>query len=97
MPSFRSNIVLKALVARFGAEGEKLYSMGSGSTVQTIVRKRESLAAETVLENDRNDIDLIIQKVRITEHYRRREISAFLSSINFSTFPHDPSPMTSAP
>jgi DNA polymerase IV len=55
-----------ALVARFGAEGEKLYSMASGGTVQTIVRKRESLAAETVLENDINDMDLIIQKVRHT-------------------------------
>jgi nucleotidyltransferase/DNA polymerase involved in DNA repair len=70
-----------ALVARFGAEGEKLYSMAMGGTVQTIVGARRGgvslgsprdkffglpLAAETVLENDINDMDIIIQKVRHT-------------------------------
>jgi DNA polymerase IV len=60
-----------ALVSRFGAEGEKLYSMAVGGTVQTIVGARHgaplrALRAETVLENDINDMDVIIQKVRHT-------------------------------
>jgi len=89
----------EAIVTRFGLEGEKLYSMVSGSTAQTIVgatlrRTRRGtrhgdvslgsprdksfglhpcgyaeaspLRAETVLENDINDMDIIIQKVRHT-------------------------------
>jgi DNA polymerase-4 len=67
----------EAIVSRFGAEGEKLYSMVSGSTVQTIVGARYPvgyaeaaqlvpLRAETMLESDINDMDIIIQKVRHT-------------------------------
>jgi DNA polymerase-4 len=56
----------EALVARFGAEGEKLYSMALGGSSATVVQKRERLAAETVLDNDINDTDIIIQKVRHT-------------------------------
>ena len=55
-----------ALVSRFGAEGEKLYSMAQGGTSQSSPQKRERLAAETVLENDINNMDIIIQKVRHT-------------------------------
>jgi DNA polymerase-4 len=57
-----------ALVGRFGAEGEKLYSMANGGTAQTVVGARCTvpLRAETVLENDINDMDIIIQKVRHT-------------------------------
>jgi nucleotidyltransferase/DNA polymerase involved in DNA repair len=58
----------EALVARFGLEGEKLYSLAMGGTAQTIVGARHGvpLRAETVLENDINDMDIIIQKVRHT-------------------------------
>jgi DNA polymerase-4 len=56
----------ESLVTRFGLEGEKLYSMVSGSTVGTVVRKPERIVSETVLENDINDMDIIIQKVRHT-------------------------------
>jgi len=36
MPSFRSNIVLEALVARFREEGEKLYSVASGASLGSL-------------------------------------------------------------
>jgi DNA polymerase IV len=55
-----------ALVSRFGLEGEKLYSMAMGGASATAAKKRERLVAETVLENDINDMDIIVQKVRHT-------------------------------
>ena len=65
-----------ALVARFGAEGEKLYSLANGGAVYPFGRRLEApagvyaeaspLRAETVLENDIIDMDIIIQKVRHT-------------------------------
>jgi nucleotidyltransferase/DNA polymerase involved in DNA repair len=67
------------LVARFGAEGEKLYSMAAGGSVSLGSPRDKSfglhpfgyaeaspLRAETVLENDINNMDIIIQKVRHT-------------------------------
>jgi DNA polymerase IV len=61
-----------ALVARFGAEGERLYSVATGgtggaATQRTLpLRALRALRAETVLENDINDMDVIIRKVRHT-------------------------------
>jgi nucleotidyltransferase/DNA polymerase involved in DNA repair len=81
-----------SLVARFGAEGEKLYSMAAGGSVSLgsprdksfglsfglhpfgrrieapagVYAEASPLRAETVLESDINDMNVIIQKVRHT-------------------------------
>jgi nucleotidyltransferase/DNA polymerase involved in DNA repair len=60
----------QALVSRFGTEGEKLYSMAMGGSVSLGSPRDKSFGlpcrAETVLENDINDIGIIMNKVRYT-------------------------------
>lgn len=56
----------EALAARFGAEGEKLFTLACGLDLETVRAERRELAAETVLEEDVNDDDALARKVRLT-------------------------------
>jgi DNA polymerase-4 len=56
----------EALAARFGGEGEKLYTLACGLDLETVRSERRDLAAETVLEEDLNDDDALARAVRFT-------------------------------
>lgn len=56
----------EALAARFGAEGEKLFTLACGLDLEAVRAARRELAAETVLEEDLNDDDALARKVRFT-------------------------------
>ncbi|HKP96978.1 MAG TPA: hypothetical protein VJ385_14605 [Fibrobacteria bacterium] len=55
-----------ALAARFGGEGEKLYTLACGLDLEEIRIERRSLTAETLLAEDLNDEDGLDRKVRLT-------------------------------
>ncbi|MEO7426592.1 MAG: hypothetical protein ABI036_15490, partial [Fibrobacteria bacterium] len=55
-----------ALAARFGGEGEKLYTLACGLDLETIRVVNRGITAETVLETDINDDDGLDRKVRLT-------------------------------
>lgn len=55
-----------ALKARFGKEGEKLYTMACGLDLEEIPSRRAGISADTVLEEDINNDDLLARKVRLT-------------------------------
>lgn len=55
-----------ALAARFGGEGEKLYTLACGMDLEEIRVAQHGLHAETVLEEDINDEDGLGRKVRLT-------------------------------
>jgi DNA polymerase-4 len=56
----------EALAARFGAEGDKLYTLACGLDLAAARAKRVELAAETVLNGDLNDEDALARMVRLT-------------------------------
>ncbi|MEO6094646.1 MAG: hypothetical protein ABIW76_02855 [Fibrobacteria bacterium] len=55
-----------ALAARFGGEGEKLYTLACGMDLEEIRIVDRGVQAETVLEEDINDDDELGRKVRLT-------------------------------
>ncbi len=55
-----------ALETRFGAEGNKLYTLACGLDLEEIKAVRQGVFAETVLEEDINDDDALSRKVRLT-------------------------------
>lgn len=55
-----------ALLSRFGAEGEKLYSLAGGGTAECRVTADRPLIAETVLDRDIVDMSIVIQRVNYT-------------------------------
>lgn len=56
----------QALAARFGGEGEKLYTLACGMDLEEVRIVRRGILAETVLEKDINDDDELGRKVRLT-------------------------------
>lgn len=56
----------EALAARFGAEGDKLYTLSCGLDLEAVRAERGDLSAETVLPADRNDDDALARAVRLT-------------------------------
>jgi DNA polymerase IV len=56
----------EALAARFGAEGDKLYTLSCGLDLEAARAERCDLSAETVLPADRNDDDALARAVRLT-------------------------------
>jgi DNA polymerase-4 len=56
----------QALLAGFGSEGEKLYALASGMDPAPAPARRPEIVAETVLEEDVNDDDVLARKVRAT-------------------------------
>jgi len=50
----------------FGSEGEKLYSLTLGISSKSMVKPTCLLSAETVLDRDINDNELLFRKVRYT-------------------------------
>ncbi len=55
-----------AMAARFGGEGEKLYTLACGMDLEAIRIVDRGIQAETVLEEDINDDDELGRKVRLT-------------------------------
>jgi DNA polymerase IV len=55
-----------ALAARFGGEGEKLYTLACGMDLEEIRIGQRGIHAETVLEEDINDEDGLGRKLRLT-------------------------------
>ncbi len=55
-----------ALAARFGGEGEKLYTLACGLDLEEIRVVNLSVTSETVLKEDINDEDGLDRKVRLT-------------------------------
>lgn len=55
-----------ALAARFGGEGEKLYTLACGLDLEEVRIVHRGIVAETVLEEDINDDDGLDRKVRLT-------------------------------
>lgn len=55
-----------ALAARFGGEGEKLFTLACGMDLEEVRVERRGVIAETVLEEDINDDDALDRKVRFT-------------------------------
>lgn len=56
----------EALAARFGAEGDKLYTLACGLDLEAVRGERIDVSAETVLSADRNDDDELARAVRLT-------------------------------
>ncbi len=56
----------QALQARFGNEGDKLYTLTCGLDLEEVRTIRRGVFAETVLEEDINDDDALARKVRLT-------------------------------
>ncbi len=56
----------QALETRFGAEGNKLFTLACGLDLEEIKSVRQGVSAETVLEEDINDDDALSRKVRLT-------------------------------
>jgi DNA polymerase-4 len=56
----------EALILRFGAEGEKLYSLARGLDLEPVLVRRKPLAVETVLSHDVNDEAALRNQVRLT-------------------------------
>lgn len=56
----------QALAARFGAEGEKLYTLACGLDLEAVRAARRGVSAETVLAGDINDDDALGRAVRLT-------------------------------
>jgi nucleotidyltransferase/DNA polymerase involved in DNA repair len=56
----------QALETRFGAEGNKLYTLACGLDLEEVKAVRQAVFAETVLEEDINDDDALSRKVRLT-------------------------------
>jgi hypothetical protein len=54
------------LAARFGGEGEKLYTLACGMDLEEIRIADRGVQVETVLEEDINDDDELGRKVRLT-------------------------------
>jgi DNA polymerase-4 len=55
----------QALAARFGTEGEKLYTLACGLDLAPVPERRRPIEAETTLEEDINDDDALARKVRL--------------------------------
>lgn len=60
------NLGRQAVAARFGGEGDKLYTLACGLDMAQVAVKRRGISAETVLEEDLNDDDALARKVRLT-------------------------------
>ncbi len=75
-----------ALVARFGKEGEKLYSMANGVDTKTAVGPKNALHAEHVLEWDINDLGHLIQNVRYAADKLCHELKVNTAWTNRMTF-----------
>jgi DNA polymerase IV len=56
----------EALAARFGAEGDKLYTLACGLDLEAVRAERGDVSAETVLSADGNDDDALARAVRLT-------------------------------
>jgi Nucleotidyltransferase/DNA polymerase involved in DNA repair len=56
----------ETLMRHFGSEGEKLYSLTLGISSKSMVKPTCLLSAETVLDRDINDNELLFRKVRYT-------------------------------
>lgn len=56
----------ETLMRHFGSEGEKLYSLTLGISSRSMVKPMCLLSAETVLDRDINDNELLFRKVRYT-------------------------------
>ena len=56
----------ETLMRHFGSEGEKLYSLTLGISSKSMVKPMCLLSAETVLDRDINDNELLFRKVRYT-------------------------------
>jgi DNA polymerase-4 len=54
------------LTLRFGAEGEKLYTLARGMDLEPVVPRRKPIAVETVLPQDLNDDEALRNQVRLT-------------------------------
>ena len=71
----------EGLAARFGAEGDKLYTLACGLDLQEAPARGRGITAETVLEEDLNDDDALARRVRLTVdrlvfHLRREGLRA---------------------
>ncbi len=60
------NIGKEALLSRFGAEGEKLYSLAGGGPCGQQAGDKKEFRADTVLDRDIVDLSLVAQKVKYT-------------------------------
>lgn len=56
----------QAMAARFGSEGDKLYTLACGLDLARAAAGKRGISAETVLEEDLNDDDALARKVRLT-------------------------------
>jgi nucleotidyltransferase/DNA polymerase involved in DNA repair len=56
----------ETLITHFGKEGEKLHAMVSGLDLETTQAEEEMVEAETILQRDANDTDLLHRNVRLT-------------------------------
>ena len=56
----------ETLMRHFGSEGEKLYSLTLGISSKSMIKPTCLLSAETVLDRDINDNELLFRKVRYT-------------------------------
>lgn len=74
----------KSLVKRFGAEGEKLFEMVRGVSSLRVGRRRRDCFAETILDWDVVDRNVLLQCVRYTADklcYQLRQRDAHLSCL----------------